>query len=197
MRPLLLTLAAVAGAALAACGGADGEAAARPVADPGAGAPVVGCASHAEPSLERFVRGRDTIRGPFALVTSASTLRRLRGESYRPKRGRDASVKLPVALRAGHRATLRVSPAQRRDAALMFTDRTRGARRVADADRTVVFEPCAADAPAFSGGVVGPITGWAGGMIVSGPRCVRLQLWIDGERSRDIRLPLRRRCGPA
>ena len=170
---------------------------ARTAADPGAGAPVVDCASHAEPSLERFVRGRDTIRGPFALVTSASTLRRLRGESYRPRRGRDAGVKLPVALRAGHRATLRVSPAQRRHAALTFTDRTRGARRVAEADQTVVFEPCAADAPAFSGGVVGPITGWAGAMLVSGPRCVRLQLWVDGERSRDIRLPLGRRCGPA
>jgi hypothetical protein len=174
-----------------------GAAVARAAADPGPGAPVVDCASHAEPSLERFVRGRDTIRGPFALVTSASTLRRLRGESYRPRRGRDAGVKLPVALRAGHRATLRVSPTQRRHAALTFTDGTRGARRVADADQTVVFEPCAAGAPAFSGGAVGPITGWAGAMLVSGPRCIRLQLWVDGERARDIRLPLGRRCGPA
>ena len=209
MRKLLPAVATVAITVLTATDGAGNTRAhpvgaaqgaagtARAAADPGAGAPVVDCASHVEPSLERFMRGRDTVRGPFALVTSAGTLRRLSGESYRPKRGRDSGAKLPVALRAGHRATLRVSPAQRRHAGLTFTDRTRGAHRVAGADQTVVFEPCAADTPAFSGGVVGPITGWAGAIIVSGPRCIRLQLWVDGERARDIRLPLGRRCGPA
>jgi hypothetical protein len=40
----------------------------------------------------------------------------------------------------------------------------------------VSFEPCSAATPAFSGGVVGPITGWAGSIIVTGLGCIRLRL---------------------
>lgn len=103
-------------------------------------------------------------------------------------------MKLPVGLRAGHAARLRVSTAQREQAALVYGRLNRTARRVQDGESAVSFKPCEADAPAFSGGTVGSLTGWAGGLIVTGPRCIRLELLVDGTRRPDIRLPLGRRC---
>lgn len=156
--------------------------------------PVVDCAAHVEPSVKRFNRRRDVIREPFALVTVARDMPRLSRASYRPRAGRLAGVKLPIGLRAGHSATLRVSAVHREHAALLYRDQTRLANRVEDGDEAVNFKPCQADTPAFSGGTVGPITGWAGALIVTGPRCIRLELRVDGERRPDIRLPLGRRC---
>lgn len=167
--------------------------------------PVVGCAARAEPSVKRFGRRRDVIRGPFALVTLARDLPLLSRASYRPSNGRLPVVKLPVGLRAGHTATLSVAPNQRPYAALTYREETRDARGVQDGDRAVAFKPCRADTPAFgaavprrlgalSGGIVGPITGWAGALILTGPRCIRLEVRVDGQRQPDIRLPLGRRC---
>jgi hypothetical protein len=187
---------------LGACGGGADASKARGATDAprreqaatAAAPPVVGCATHVEPSLNRFNRRRDVIRGPFALVTLARDMPRLSQASYRPRAGRLAGVKLPIGLGAGHRATLRVSPAQREHAALLYRHQTQRANRVPDGDQAVTFKSCPADTPAFTGGTVGPITGWAGELIVTGPRCVRLELLVDGERRPDIRLPLGRRC---
>lgn len=189
---------------LGACGGdADSTKAPGAADEPRrpqvAGAPVVSCAARAEPSVKEFDRRRDIIRGPFALVTLARDLPRLSRASYRPRGGRLKGVKLPVGLRAGHRATLRVSAAQSKQAALLYRPKTRAANRIQDGDQAVTFNPCQPETPAFStgvasGGTVGPITGWAGSLIVTGPRCVRLELRVDGERQPDIRLPLGRPC---
>jgi len=156
--------------------------------------PVVGCAARAEPSVERFDRRRDVIRGAFALVTVERDMPRLSRASYRPRAGWLAGAKLPVGVRAGHKAELRVSAAGRDHAALLYREATRDANRIDDGDVAVVFEPCRADAPAFSGGTVGSITGWAVALIVTGPQCVRLEVWVDGTRRPDILLPLGRRC---
>lgn len=156
--------------------------------------PVIDCATHVEPSLKGFDAARDTIRGPFAVITTARDVARRPASSFRPRRGRLAGAKLPVALRAGHRATLRVSPGQRAHATLLFRKQTRSASRITDGDQAVTFKPCDPVAPAFSGGSVGAITGWAGALIVTAPRCIRLELRIDGRRQHDIRLPLGRRC---
>lgn len=156
--------------------------------------PVVGCAARVEPSVEGFDGRRDVIRGPFAFVTLARDIPALSRASYRPRHGRLAGVKLPVGLRAGHRATLRVKASQRHDAALLYRGRTRNANRIQDGDRAVTFKPCQPDEPGFSGGTVGPLTGWAGSLIVTGPRCIRLEVYVDGRRHSDVRLPLGRRC---
>jgi len=156
--------------------------------------PVVNCVTHVEPSVKRFDPRRDIVRGPFALVTVRSDLNLLSRASYEPRGGRLAAVKLPIGLRAGHRATLSISTSQRGRAALIYRERTHSANRVKDGDEAVSFEPCSADTPAFSGGVVGPITGWAGAMIVTGPGCIRLRLRVDDQRRPDIRLPLGHRC---
>lgn len=156
--------------------------------------PIVDCATHVEPSVERFEPERDVVRGPFALVTVRSDLPRLSRASYQPRAGRLAGIKLPVGLHTGHTATLQISTHQRKRAALLYRDQTRTANRVKDGDAAVSFEPCSADTPAFLGGTVGPITGWAGALIVTGPGCFRLKLHTDGKRRSDIRLPLGRRC---
>ena len=156
--------------------------------------PVVGCAMRAERSVKRFARRRDVIRGPFALVTVARDLPRLSQRSYRPRDGRLSGVNLPVGLRVGHSATLGVAPNQRAYAALAYREETRDARRIQNGDEAVAFKPCPADTPAFDGGTVDTITGWAGALIIAGPRCVRLQVRVDGQRRSDIELPLGRRC---
>jgi hypothetical protein len=160
----------------------------------GASAPVIACATRVEPGVARFDSKRDVVRGPFALVTIKRELPRLSGASYRPSDGRLPVVKLPVGLRAGHRATLRVPATQRAHAALIFRQETRSANRIQDGDRAVRFSPCPPDTPAFSGGTVGRTTGWAGALMVTGPRCVRLKLRVDGRRRPDLRLPLGRPC---
>jgi hypothetical protein len=168
----------------------DGEAAA-------ATGPVVGCDDRAEPTVNGFSRKRDVVRGPFALLTVARDLPRLSRASYRPRNGQLATVKLPAGLRAAHRATLRVAPRQRRYAALSYRSATRTAATVQAGDQAVTFIPCTPDTPAFSGGgTVGSTTGWAGNLVVTGPRCLRLQVRVDGRRQPDIALPLGRRCTP-
>jgi hypothetical protein len=156
--------------------------------------PVIGCASRAEPSIKRFSRQRDLVRGPFALVTVARDLPRLSQGAYRPRGGRIPGIKLPVGLRTGHTATLSVAPSQRNHASLIYREETRDSKRAQEGDQAVAFKPCRPDTPAFHEGTVGPITGWAGHLILNGPRCIRLQVRVDGERQPDIRLPLGQRC---
>jgi hypothetical protein len=160
----------------------------------GAAPPVVGCANRAEPSVERFERQRDVIRGSFALVTVARDLPRLSQASYRRRAGRLAGIKLPVGLRLGHTATLSIAPSQRGHASLTYRPEARVAGRIEDGDNVVAFRSCRADTPAFTGKTVGPTTGWAGALNLTGPRCIRLQVRVDGRRQPDIRLPLGRQC---
>jgi hypothetical protein len=189
LRIRLLAASCVLG--LTACGASATAAEEAPAPAP----PIVDCATHVEPSVEKFDKRRDIVRGALALVTLRRDLRRSEKASFRPVKGRLAGVKLPIGVRADHSATLRVSAGHRRHAALIHRDETRDANRIADGDRAVTFVPCAADVPAFSGeGTVGPITGWAGALIVTGARCVRLGVTVDGKRKPDVRLPLGRRC---
>jgi hypothetical protein len=157
--------------------------------------PVIGCASRAEPSVLALDRRRDIVRGAFALVTVQRDLPRLAKATYRVRRGRLPGIKLPGGVEADHRASLRVARSQRSHVGLVYRHAVREPKRIADADTAVRFAPCAADTPAFSSdGVVGPLTGWAGALVLDGPRCVRLEVRVDGKRQRDIRLPLGRRC---
>ena len=190
MRRPPLILAPIGAAAFLAIGGSSEPTGVASAAQ----APVVGCAERAEPSIRRFERRRDVIRGRFALITIQRDLPRLSRARYRPIAGRLPGIKLPVGVRARHEATLRVAASQRRHVALIHRHETQDARRIRDGDRAVTFTSCPADMPGFSGGTVGPITGWAGALIMSGPRCVRLEVRVDGERRPDIRLPLGRPC---
>lgn len=157
--------------------------------------PSVICSERAEPSPRRFDSRRDIVRGPFALIAIRGVPGRRPASSFRPRDGRLAGTKFPVALRAGHTAVVRVSRADAADASLLALGVTRNARRISDGDVAVRYEPCAPDTARFDGsGAVGQITGWAGSLIVTGPRCVTLQITVDGNRRPDVSLPLGRRC---
>ena len=168
------------------------------VAVPGArAAPAperVTCAEHVEPSAADFDPATDVIREPLAL-TIRGDLRDLERASFPRRRGRLHAAKLPAGVRAGAPVTLRVHRRDRRHAAFAYSPETRNARRIADADRALVFEPCPPDTPAFSdGGTVGPVTGWAGTLVFTQERCVTLEVLAEGRPRRTIRLGLGRRC---
>jgi len=149
---------------------------------------VVDCALSAQSGMTQFDEDRDYVRGPFSLVTLARLMPRLSQASYLPRDGRLKGIKLPVGLRAGHTATLRIHPGQRRHAALLYgLQPTYTDHSVLAGDAAVTFKPCAAD-------TAGPVTAWAGALNVTGPGCIRLQVLTDGARRRDIRLPLGRPC---
>lgn len=155
---------------------------------------VAGCARRAEATGSRAIPpAADLIANALWVGTpllGATTLER--------QPGRDIAVKNPVSLRARHRATIRVAKAQARHAGLLYTTGTQDAMRVPDADRSVRFSACRADQKRFSdAGVVGPFTFWAGAIMVDAPRCVRLELVVDGRRQRDVRVPVGRRCPAA
>lgn len=145
--------------------------------------------------MREFKPAHDLIREEFALLTLRRNMPQLRRASYRMRAGRLPGVKLPVGLRTGHTATLRVSPQQSDRVSLIYRREAQRARQVRGGDQAVRFRSCPAETPAFSHrGKVGPLTGWAGALRVSGPLCVRLQVQVDGEPREEIRLPLGRPC---
>ena len=151
----------------------------------GKGAASVGCAEHIEgPGVPPQVdRSRDVVRGAMALMGA-----RLLQHHRMPV---DRRTKLAIMLEAGHEATIVVAPSARRITRLEYAFDNDLRRR----DVAVDFRPCPADEPRFSGpGTVGPRTIWAGGIEVRRPACVRLLVWVDGRRLRDVRLPLGRSC---
>ncbi|HEV3000929.1 MAG TPA: hypothetical protein VGW75_09350 [Solirubrobacteraceae bacterium] len=134
------------------------------------------------------------MRGPFALISIRGVERRP-ASSFEPEDGRLAGTKFPAALRAGHSAVVRIAEPDQAHAALLVRAATREARSLREGDVAVRYVPCRPDTPRFGGrGSVGPTTGWAGALIVTGPRCVTLELTVDGRRRRDVRLRLGARC---
>jgi hypothetical protein len=152
------------------------------------GAASVGCAKHIEgPGVPPLVnRSRDVVRGAMTLM-GARLLQLHRMPAA------DGRAKIGLMLEAGHEATIVVAAGARRIARLeyAFDDDAR------HPDIAVAFRPCEPDEPRFSGpGTVGPRTIWSGGIHARRPACVRLLVWVDGERLRDVRLPLGRPCRP-
>ena len=87
-------------------------------------------------------------------------LRRLAGNRYRP-------VKLLVVMQSAHPVWVTVPATERRHVSLLFDPRALTAiggagARISQGSATVKFDPC------------GPQTAYNGGVLVAGPRCVRL-----------------------
>ncbi len=138
--------------------------------------PLRGCATRAESGRQEDGRARpgEIGVGPlrFAGLARLASRRELRlGRSsgrYRVKAG--------LLLPAGIRATLSIGREARGWAALAYAPRPD-----ADGDRAVRLQACAADEPAFSHeGTVGPITGFAGGFVLTRPGCVPLEVRLPG-----------------
>lgn len=111
-------------------------------------------------------------------------------------RSHHEALKIYVIVKAGARVTLAVPRAHRRHLGLLYDNESSSGRpvgpyfsyRVSDGDSAVRFEACGRDERPFgSRPPGGPYTAFPGGMVVAGPRCVPLEVRVEGRRR-----PLRR-----
>jgi hypothetical protein len=131
-------------------------------------APKVGCRGLVRQRMapaDRF----DVVVGP-AVLQGARARARDNASMYMRAHGRDPTAKVPLILRPKTRLLLAIDKRDRRGAGLTYRERTRGARRVTDGYPALRFESCWPDQR----------TGWPGGFILDGPRCVRVLLWVNG-----------------
>lgn len=174
------TLAAVAAAAAVTIAAGEAE-------EPGA--VRTGCAhqsSHDFPA-GTYADRRNLVAGPLALIggatfTDAATVRRFGGNKF------------PLLVRAGHTATVSLPPSARGVVSLGYGPLPEGrAIGVRDGHPAVTFEACSAAASSSTAG--GPVTFWSGFVMTSAPRCVALEVRVDGAAAPLLRhLELGRRC---
>jgi hypothetical protein len=133
---------------------------------------------------------RDLVVGPLVLVgareySSPAQIRRVGGQKY------------PALVLAGHRVTIELSRAVRRTSLLYADDhwlQPPGERTVPDGHRVVSFRSCSTEraGSSYDGRAA---TFWSGFVLTTVPRCLRLRVWIDDERTpRRASIPLGRHC---
>jgi hypothetical protein len=154
-----------------------GRRCARPAPKP----PLRGCDARAEGGKADDGRPRpaEVAVGPlrFTGLARLASPRELRLDRTSGRYGVKAGVLVP----AGVRATLSVAPRARGWAALEYAPHLPGVARDPDGDPVVRFAACAADEPAFSfDGVVGPVTGFSGGFVLTRPGCLPLEVRVPG-----------------
>jgi hypothetical protein len=147
------------------------------------------CASRAESGLfvhgiPRFYRGRIVRAGPLLLIAREYATQPRSVFAPVPKRpGRYYPQKLLVLVRAGKTLTASL-PAGQRGFALLYgrshwgIPYSRG-YRLADGERRVTFHACPANTPSFVPGTRRPVGDWTefnGSVIVTGARCVTLDV---------------------
>lgn len=97
------------------------------------------------------------------------------------------SVKARVVVQPEAVVTLVVPEREREDVALNYNwnDRYRNGDPLEDAQRSVRFAACGSDSPRQ----------YNGGVVVTGPRCVVLEVWVQGENApREVRPPVGTEC---
>jgi hypothetical protein len=156
---------------------------------------TVTCAKRSEADFPRaFADSRNLVVGPLVLVgagsyTPASVVRRFGGNKF------------PLLVKAGHRVTLRLSRAVHGSAGLAYAGMGRrplpgGEVQLRDTARTMTFVACRRNGPSGSRAGAEQITFWSGFVMTSGPRCLALAVYVDGDRSpRHAQIALGRRCG--
>ena len=100
--------------------------------------------------------------------------------------------KFPLLVRNRHHVTVEVrSP----DAAMDYgPGGPDGHQTIEDAHRVMRFVACRRRSGSRGGRH--PVTFWSGFVMTRVPQCVRLRVWVDGERSpRSAAIPLGRECG--
>lgn len=188
---ILLTAVAVAGATVAVIG-ADGDetngprlAAAQQRPD---GAPAT-CRSQSSAAFPKSAR--NLVVGPLVLVG---------GREYSPPDviARFGGQKYPAVVLAGHRVTVELPRGVRRSTSLLYADDKwelpDGERTVADGHRVVDFRACATGhgTSSYDGRKA---TFWSGFVLTTVPRCLKLRIWVDSERTpRRARISLGKRC---
>lgn len=114
--------------------------------------------------------------GPLVLIgaahTPARTVRKYGGNKF------------PLLVRAGHRVTVALSEETRRVAGLGYGPLPRGVDLApSDGHRVVTFKACRRGRNSGSNANGRPVTFWSGFVLLSSPRCVPLEVWVDDEPS--------------
>ena len=134
---------------------------------------------------------RNLVVGPLVLVgaraySSPEVIARFGGQKY------------PAVVLAGHRVTVELSRSVRRSTSLLYADDQwrlpDGERTVRDGHRVVEFRACTTERSrsSYDGREA---TFWSGFVLTTVPRCLRLRIWVDDERTpRRARIPLGKRC---
>jgi hypothetical protein len=168
------------------------------IAAPPAGASVsVPCGKRVEgpPGLPELEPRRDVITSGivfYALREDARwTRRRPAGVARRYENGIGA-VKVLVGVWSGLRTRVTLVGESRRFAGLMYgpsPEPTQPRNTLDVTERSVEFRACPREEPRFSsGGVVGPLTQFAGGLLVSRAHCLRLRIAVAGYGVRHVAL---------
>jgi len=134
---------------------------------------------------------RNLVVGPLVLVgareySSPAVIAKFGGQKY------------PAVVLTGHRVTVELSRDVRRSTSLLYADdhwrRSDGGRTVGDGHRVVDFRSCATEGGgSFYGGR--EATFWSGFVLTTVPRCLKLRIWVDDERTpRRAQIPLGKRC---
>jgi hypothetical protein len=172
----LVTLATVAGAAMAATSP-------RPE-----GAPAT-CRHQSSAGFPKSTR--NLVVGPLVLIgaraySPPTVIRTFGGQKY------------PAVLLAGHRVTVELSRAARRSTSLLYADDhwnlPDGRRTVGDGHRVIEFRACP---PGRAGSSYDgrKATFWSGFVLTSVPRCLKLRVWIDDARTpQRVHVPVGKRC---
>jgi hypothetical protein len=121
------------------------------------------------------------------------------GREYSPPEliARFGGQKYPTVVLGGHRVTIELPRGVQRPTSLLYADDNwvpDGERTVADGHRVVDFRACAAGhgTSSYEGSQA---TFWSGFVLTTVPRCLRLRVWVDDERTpRRAYLPLGKRC---
>jgi hypothetical protein len=174
---MIMTLAVAAVAAVAAAPG-------RPEGSPAT------CGHQSSAGFSKSAR--NLVVGPLVLVggreyASPEVLAQFGGQKY------------PAVVLAGHRVTVELPSAVRRSASLSYSDADHSASSdgkltVGDGHRVVTFRACAGDR-GQSTYDRREATFWSGFVLTTVPRCLKLRIWVDDERTpRRARLPLGKRC---
>jgi hypothetical protein len=189
MRAIALMAVVVLAAALAAC--ADEPRAASP---PGAS---LACGARVEgpPGLPELERGRDVITGGIVFYGLRGEARRMRRRpevvARRYENGIGA-VKVLVGVWSSLRTRVTLEGESRRFAGLMYgasPEPKRPRNKLGFTERTVEFRACPNDTLRFSGrGVVGPLTQFAGALLVARAHCLRLRIAVAGYGVRHVAL---------
>jgi hypothetical protein len=129
--------------------------------------------------------------GPLVLVgareySSPEAIARFGGQKY------------PAVVLAGHRITVELSPTVQRSTSLLYADDhwrlPDGERAIGDGHRVVEFRACATGRGGSSYGR-SKATFWSGFVLTTVPRCLKLRIWVDDERTaRLAHIPLGKRC---
>jgi hypothetical protein len=188
---VVAAMAAVALAVLAASVRTESAGASRQTATPAARPAMSGatvrerphdviedCSTRSSAQFPGFTSPRNLIVGPLAFIGAGGTPGVVPNST-----GTEVFQKFPLLVRNGHKVTVELSPSTRRGVGLAYGPLPQGETYLRDTHRVVTFIACRHGQRSGSSADGRPVTFWSGSVLARSPRCVRLLVWVDAERS--------------